>query len=163
MGFRGEALPSISSVSKVTMIASDGSVSGTKVVIENDNMTVEDCAARKGTTFIIEELFYNTPVRLKFLKTDVTENANSLEVMQRLALSRCDIAFDFYIDDKLSFSTTGRGDLLEVISRIYSNEVARKMKKVHIEEFDYQIEGYIGLPEIAKSTRYYMITINCLY
>ena len=159
MGFRGEALPSISSVSKVTMIASDGSVSGTKVVIENDNMTVEDCAARKGTTFIIEELFYNTPVRLKFLKTDVTENANSLEVMQRLALSRCDIAFDFYIDDKLSFSTTGRGDLLEVISRIYSNEVARKMKKVHIEEFDYQIEGYIGLPEIAKSTRYYMITI----
>lgn len=159
MGFRGEALPSISSVSKVTMITSDGSVSGTKVVIENDNMTVEDCAARKGTTFIIEELFYNTPVRLKFLKTDVTENANSLEVMQRLALSRCDIAFDFYIDDKLSFSTTGRGDLLEVISRIYSNEVARKMKKVHIEEFDYQIEGYIGLPEIAKSTRYYMITI----
>ena len=159
MGFRGEALPSISSVSKVTMITSDGSVSGTKVVIENDNMTVEDCAARKGTTFIIEELFYNTPVRLKFLKTDVTENANSLEVMQRLALSRCDIAFDFYIDDKLSFSTTGRGDLLEVIARIYSNEVARKMKKVHIEEFDYQIEGYIGLPEIAKSTRYYMITI----
>ena len=159
MGFRGEALPSISSVSKVTMITSDGSVSGTKVVIENDNMTVEDCAARKGTTFIIEELFYNTPVRLKFLKTDVTENANSLEVMQRLALSRCDIAFDFYIDDKLSFSTTGRGDFLEVISRIYSNEVARKMKKVHIEEFDYQIEGYIGLPEIAKSTRYYMITI----
>lgn len=159
MGFRGEALPSISSVSKVTMITSDGSVSGTKVVIENDNMIVEDCAARKGTTFIIEELFYNTPVRLKFLKTDVTENANSLEVMQRLALSRCDIAFDFYIDDKLSFSTTGRGDLLEVIARIYSNEVARKMKKVHIEEFDYQIEGYIGLPEIAKSTRYYMITI----
>ena len=159
MGFRGEALPSISSVSKVTMITSDGSVSGTKVVIENDNMTVEDCAARKGTTFIIEELFYNTPVRLKFLKTDVTENANSLEVMQRLALSRCDIAFDCYIDDKLSFSTTGRGDLLEVIARIYSNEVARKMKKVHIEEFDYQIEGYIGLPEIAKSTRYYMITI----
>lgn len=159
MGFRGEALPSISSVSKVTMITSDGSVSGTKVVIENDNMTVEDCAARKGTKFIIEELFYNTPVRLKFLKTDVTENANSLEVMQRLALSRCDIAFDFYIDDKLSFSTTGRGDLLEVIARIYSNEVARKMKKVHIEEFDYQIEGYIGLPEIAKSTRYYMITI----
>ena len=159
MGFRGEALPSISSVSKVTMITSDGSVSGTKVVIENDNMIVEACAARKGTTFIIEELFYNTPVRLKFLKTDVTENANSLEVMQRLALSRCDIAFDFYIDDKLSFSTTGRGDLLEVIARIYSNEVARKMKKVHIEEFDYQIEGYIGLPEIAKSTRYYMITI----
>lgn len=159
MGFRGEALPSISSVSKVTMVTSDGGVSGTKVVIENDNMVVEECAARKGTIFTIEELFYNTPVRLKFLKTDVTENANSLEVMQRLAMSRCDIAFDFYIDDKLAFSTSGRGDLLEVIARIYSNDVARKMRKVHIEEFDYQIEGYIGLPEIAKSTRYYMITL----
>ena len=88
MGFRGEALPSIASVSKVTMTTSTGIGAGTKVLIENENMKVEDFSSRKGTTFTIEELFYNTPVRLKFLKTDVTENANSLEVMQRLALSR---------------------------------------------------------------------------
>lgn len=159
MGFRGEALPSIASVSKVTMTTSTGVGAGTKVVIENEEMTVEDYASRKGTIFTIEELFYNTPVRLKFLKTDVTENANSLEVMQRLAMSRCDIAFDFYIDERHVFSTSGRGDLLEVISRIYNNETAKKMMKVSFEELDFTIEGYIGKPELAKSNRYYMITI----
>ena len=159
MGFRGEALPSIASVSKVTMTTSTGVGAGTKVVIENEEMVVEDFASRKGTIFTIEELFYNTPVRLKFLKTDVTENANSLEVMQRLAMSRCDVAFDFYIDDRHVFSTSGRGDLLEVISRIYNNETAKKMMKVSYEDLDFTIEGYIGKPELAKSNRYYMITI----
>ncbi len=159
MGFRGEALPSISSVSKVTMTTSTGVGAGTKVTIENEQMTIEDCPSRKGTIFTIEELFYNTPVRLKFLKTDVTENANSLEVMQRLAMSRCDVAFDFYIDERHVFSTSGRGDLLEVISRIYNNETAKKMMKVSYEDLDFSIEGYIGKPELAKSNRYYMITI----
>lgn len=88
MGFRGEALPSISAVSKVTMMTSDGESVGTKVTIEGDETKVERAASRKGTRFEVEELFYNTPVRLKFLKTDATENANTLEVMQRLALSR---------------------------------------------------------------------------
>lgn len=159
MGFRGEALPSIAAVSKVTMTTSTGVGAGTKVTIENEEMAVEDYSSRKGTVFTIEELFYNTPVRLKFLKTDVTENANSLEVMQRLAMSRCDIAFDFYIDDRHVFSTSGRGDLLEVISRIYNNETAKKMMKVSYEDLDFTIEGYIGKPELAKSNRYYMITI----
>ena len=159
MGFRGEALPSIASVSKVTMTTSTGVGVGTKVVIENEEMSVEDYSSRKGTIFTIEELFYNTPVRLKFLKTDVTENANSLEVMQRLAMSRCDVAFDFYIDERHVFSTSGRGDLLEVISRIYNNETAKKMMKVSYEDLDFSIEGYIGKPELAKSNRYYMITI----
>lgn len=159
MGFRGEALPSISSVSKVTMTTSTGENVGTKVVIENGEMNVEEAPSRKGTTFTIEELFYNTPVRLKFLKTDVTENANTLEVMQRLALSRPDISFDFYIDGRLVFKTTGRGDLLEVISRIYSNDVARKMIKVNFENYEFKISGYIGKPELSKSNRYFMITI----
>ncbi len=159
MGFRGEALPSIASVSKVTMTTSTGIGAGTKVLIENESMKVEDFSSRKGTTFTIEELFYNTPVRLKFLKTDVTENANSLEVMQRLALSRPDVAIDFYIDERHVFSTTGRNDLLEVIARIYNNETAKKMMKVEVGDYEYQIEGYIGKPELAKSTRYYMITL----
>lgn len=159
MGFRGEALPSIASVSKVTMTTSTGIGAGTKVLIENESMKVEDFSSRKGTTFTIEELFYNTPVRLKFLKTDVTENANSLEVMQRLALSRPDVAIDFYIDERHVFSTTGRNDLLEVIARIYNNETAKKMMKVEVGDYEFQIEGYIGKPELAKSTRYYMITL----
>lgn len=159
MGFRGEALPSISSVSKVTMTTSTGDQVGTKVIIENEEMKVEEASSRKGTEFVIEELFYNTPVRLKFLKTDVTENANTLEVMQRLALSRPDISFDFYIDNRLVFKTTGRNDLLEVISRIYSNDVARKMMPVSFENYEFKISGYIAKPELTKSNRYFMITI----
>ncbi len=159
MGFRGEALPSISAVSKVTMMTSDGESVGTKVTIEGDETKVERAASRKGTRFEVEELFYNTPVRLKFLKTDATENANTLEVMQRLALSRPDVGFDFYIDDRLIFKTTGRNDLLEVIARIYSNDVARKMIPVTYANYEFQINGFIGKPELSKSTRYYMITI----
>lgn len=159
MGFRGEALPSISSVSKVTMTTSNGIDVGTKVIIENGEIKIEESSSRKGTEFIIEELFYNTPVRLKFLKTDVTENANTLEIMQRLALSRPDVSFDFYIDNKLIFKTTGRNDLLEVISRIYSNDVARKMMPVEFENYEFKISGYIGKPELNKSNRYFLITI----
>lgn len=159
MGFRGEALPSISSVSKVTMTTSNGEDVGTKITIQDSEMKVEECSSRKGTQFVIEELFYNTPVRLKFLKTDITENANTIEVMQRLALSRPDVSFDFYIDNRLIFKTTGRGDLLEVISRIYSPDVARKMIKVSYGNYEFQISGYIGKPELNKSNRYFMITI----
>lgn len=159
MGFRGEALPSISSVSKVTLITSDGESAGTKITIEDDEMKIEESSQRKGTQFIVEELFYNTPVRLKFLKTDVTENANTLEVMQRLSLSRPDISFDFYIDNRLVFKTTGRGDLLEVISRIYSSDVAKKMIPVFYENYEFKVTGYIGKPELSKSNRYFMITI----
>lgn len=158
MGFRGEALPSISSVSKVTMMTSTGNI-GSKVTTSEEELNIEPFKAIKGTTFIVEELFYNTPVRLKYLKSDSTEIASCLEVMQRLALSFPNVAMSFYIDDKLSFSTTGRGDLLEVISRLYGNDVAKKMMKVTYSSNGFDIEGYIAKPEITRSTRYYMITI----
>lgn len=159
MGFRGEALPSIASIAKVTMFTSNGVDEGSKVIASEESIVREPYKALKGTTFIVEELFYNTPVRLKYLKSDSTEVASCLEVMQRLALSFTSIAFEFYIDDKLSFKTTGRGDLLEVISRVYGVEVAKKMIKVDLETFSYEIHGYIGKPELTRSTRYYMITI----
>lgn len=158
MGFRGEALPSISSVSKVTMMTSTGNI-GSKVTSSEEELNIEPFKAIKGTTFIVEELFYNTPVRLKYLKSDSTEIASCLEVMQRLALSFPNVAMSFYIDDKLSFSTTGRGDLLEVISRLYGNDVAKKMIKVSYSSNGFDIDGYIGKPEVTRSTRYYMITI----
>ena len=158
MGFRGEALPSISSVSKVTMMTSTGNI-GSKVTTSEEELNNEPFKAIKGTTFIVEELFYNTPVRLKYLKSDSTEIASCLEVMQRLALSFPNVAMSFYIDDKLSFSTTGRGDLLEVISRLYGNDVAKKMIKVSYSSNGFDIDGYIGKPEVTRSTRYYMITI----
>lgn len=158
MGFRGEALPSIASISKVTMLTSNGESVGSKVTISEEEFNIEEYQSFKGTTFIVEELFYNTPVRLKYLKTDATEIASCLEIMQRLALSFVDVAFDFYIDGKLSFSTTGRGDLLEVISRIYGIDVAKKMLKIEYQGDGYDIFGYIAKPELTRSNRYYMIT-----
>lgn len=158
MGFRGEALPSISSVSKVTMMTSTG-ILGSKVTTSEEELNIEPFKAIKGTTFIVEELFYNTPVRLKYLKSDSTEIASCLEIMQRLALSFPSVSISFYIDDKLSFSTTGRGDLLEVISRLYGNDIAKKMMKVTYSSNGFDIDGYIAKPEITRSTRYYMITI----
>ena len=159
MGFRGEALPSIAAVSKVTMYTAKEKGIGSKVTIIDENIDREDHPCAKGTIFEIEELFYNTPVRLKYLKTDYTEVASCLEVMQRLALSFPDVAFDFYIDGKQSFSTTGRGDLLEVIARLYGNDIAKKMIEINYESDGFDIHGYIAKPEVTRSTRYYMITI----
>lgn len=159
MGFRGEALPSISSVSKVTMLTSTGEGIGSKVITTEEELKIEECQAIKGTTFIVEELFYNTPVRLKYLKSDSTEVASCLEIMQRLALSFPNVSFSFFIDNKLSFSTTGRGDLLEVIARLYGNDIAKKMIKISYSSDAFDIEGYLAKPEITRSTRYYMITI----
>ena len=158
MGFRGEALPSISSVSKVTMMTSTGNI-GSKVTTSEEKLNIEPFKAIKGTTFIVEELFYNTPVRLKYLKSDSTEVASCLEIMQRLALSFPSVSFSFFIDNKLSFSTTGRGDLLEVIARLYGNDIAKKMIKISYSSDAFDIEGYLAKPEITRSTRYYMITI----
>ena len=103
MGFRGEALPSIAAVSKVTLYTSDGQGIGSKVTANETSVFREDYAVRKGSVFEVEELFYNTPVRLKYLKSDSTEIASCLDVIQRLALSYPSIAFDFLIDGKISF------------------------------------------------------------
>ena len=159
MGFRGEALPSISAVSKVTMYTAKEKGLGSKVTIIDEELVREDYPCAKGTVFEIEELFYNTPARLKYLKTDYTEVASCLEVMQRLALSFPDVAFDFYIDGKQSFSTTGRGDLLEVIARLYGNDIAKKMIEINYNSDGFDVHGYIAKPEVTRSTRYYMITI----
>ncbi len=159
LGFRGEALPSIASVSKVTLYTASEDGKGSKVEASEDEISREDYARRKGSTFEIKELFYNTPVRLKYLKSDSTEVASCLDVMQRIALAYPEVSFDFYIDGKKSFSTTGRNELLETIASVFGNDVARKMKYIHNETLEYQIEGYIGKPELTRATRYYMITL----
>lgn len=159
MGFRGEALPSIASVSKVTLETSLKDGVGTKVQVQNGELKVSDGVSRQGTKIMVEELFYNTPVRLKFLKSDFTEIANSIEVMERLALSRSDCAFSFYIDDKEQFVTTGRGDLLEVISILFGTNIAKKMIPIEKEELHFSLRGFVGAPEISKANRYSMITL----
>ncbi len=159
MGFRGEALPSIASVAKVSLYTSDGKSIGSKVEASEDYINRVDYQLSKGTVIEVKELFYNTPVRLKYLKSDYIETSSCLEVMQRLAISYPSIAFDFYVDSKLSFSTTGRGDLLEVIARIYGNNVAKKMIPIKMESLEFNITGYISKPELTRSTKYYMINI----
>lgn len=159
LGFRGEALPSIASVSRMKLITSTGSGVGSELVIVDENIEVHDAPLRKGTRIEVEELFYNTPARLKYLKTDYTENANSIEIMSRLALAHPEVAIKFYIDDKLQFQTNGRNDLLEVIANIFGYQVAKSMIPFSYEANDFSIKGFLGKPDIAKASRYYMITL----
>ena len=154
LGFRGEALPSIASVSNVTLLTSDGE-EGTKICLSpSKEMEVSDAALRKGTTFEIRDLFFNTPARMKYLKSDKTENASSIEVMEHLSMCYSDVSFVLRIDGKTIFETTGRGDLKEVIALIYGKEVAKKLLEVSFEGEGYSFNGYIGEPSISYSTRY---------
>lgn len=159
LGFRGEALPSIASVSKLTLVTSTGIGVGTEIVIEGETEIVKDASLRQGTIVSVEELFYNTPARLKYLKTDYTENAATTEVVSRLALAHPDVAFAFSIDERIQFETTGRGELLEVILKIYGHGVASKMMPFSLETNDFSVSGYLGKAELAKSNRYYIITL----
>ena len=154
LGFRGEALPSIASVSNVILLTSDGE-EGTKISLSpSKEMEVSDAALRKGTTFEIRDLFFNTPARMKYLKSDKTENASSIEVMEHLSMCYSDVSFVLRIDGKTIFETTGRGDLKEVIALIYGKEVAKKLLEVCFEGEGYSFSGYIGEPSISYSTRY---------
>ena len=159
LGFRGEALPSIASVSKMTLVTCDGNGAGTSVVSEDDELSVHDAPMRQGTVVTVEELFYNTPARLKYLKSDFTENANSIEIMCRLALAHPEIAMTLYVDDRKNFSTSGRGNLLETIKDIYGLEVAQKMIPFHYSNNDFSVDGFLGKPEMAKANRYFIITL----
>ena len=159
LGFRGEALPSISSVSHLTLITSTGDGVGTKVTISEDNLHIEEASSRKGTLITVEDLFYNTPARLKYMKADFTENASCVEVASKVALAHPNISFTLYINDRLQFQTTGRGDLLETIASIYGFDIARKMVPISFKTVDIEVNGFIGRPELARSNRYSMITM----
>ena len=126
LGFRGEALPSISSVANVELLTSQGDL-GTLVKIKNNVLTSDVARSRKGTIVKITNLFYNTPARLKYLKADYTENANTIETFTRLALAHPEVAFSLYIDNKLRLETSGRGDLKETIMNLYGLHVAKNL------------------------------------
>ena len=158
LGFRGEAVPSIASVAKVNIQTSDG-VSGTLIeTIPGSDMKISDASLRRGTRFEIRELFFNTPARLKYLKSDRTENASSIETIEHLALGFPDVAFHLSVDGKEVISTTGRGDLLETVARIYGNDVAKKCLPVQFETEEYNFKGYVCHPSVNYSRRYDMLT-----
>lgn len=159
LGFRGEALPSIASVSKVTLITSQGDV-GTKLVLDGGNLVSDSKSdARRGTIIEVRDLFYNTPARLKYLNSIYSELANVYEYVNKMALSYPDKKFILISNDKTVLNTDGSGDLLKVIRDIYGLEVVRKMRKVSVFNDDYDIDGYISLPEVTRSSRNHMITL----
>lgn len=153
LGFRGEALPSISSVSKVNLQTSDGK-SGTEVVVEAGKVIdVKNSPLRKGTKIVVKNLFYNTPVRLKHLSNNYVELANILDYINKMALSFPNIRFVLTNNDKELLNTDGKNNLLKVISNIYGPEVSKKMLEINDENDDYKVTGYISLPEVAKTSK----------
>lgn len=159
LGFRGEALASICSVSKVTLTTSTGNI-GTIVKINGGKIESVKCGdARCGTIMQVNDLFYNTPARLKYLKSLYTELSHITDYMNKLALSHNDIRFTLINDGKIILQTDGSGNILKTIKNIYGISVAKKMIEVSSSNNDYEVSGYISLPEVYKSNRNSMITI----
>lgn len=153
LGFRGEALPSIASVSNVCLKTSNGET-GTLVTLEGgENIKVSSCDLQEGTTITVSDLFYNTPVRLKYLKNLYVELSNIVEYIDKMALSYPDIKFCLINNDKVLLRTDGSGDLLKVIYQIYGADVTKKMISISGENDDYYISGFISYPEVTKSNR----------
>ena len=159
LGFRGEALPSIASVSNVTLKTCSKNI-GTIVNISGGKvLSVTKGDARIGTIIEIKNLFYNTPARLKHIKSLYSELANITEYMNKIAFSHPNIKFTLINNDNKILETDGRGDLLKTIKDIYGLEVAKKMYKVTSNLDDYEIEGYISYPSVNRSNKNHMITI----
>ena len=159
LGFRGEALPSIASVSNIELKTSNG-VEGTYLTLSGGkNMQVESSDLQKGTTITIKDLFYNTPVRLKYLKNLYTELANIIDYVNKMALSYPNIKFTLINNDKVLLKTDGSGDLRKVIYEIYGADITKKMIEISAENDDYYIHGYISYPEMTKSNRNAITTL----
>ena len=159
LGFRGEALASIASVSRVYLKTSTGDV-GTIVKINGGVVeSIENGDARRGTIISVQDLFYNTPARLKHMKSLYTELASITDYINKLALSHPNIKFTLINNDSVILNTDGSGNLLKTINSIYGVEVSRNMFEVSGENIDYEINGYISEPFIHRSSRNHIITI----
>lgn len=167
LGFRGEAIPSIASVSKMTLTTSTGEGAGTRVEsAPNEDLQVFDAPSRKGTVFEVRDLFFNTPARLKYLKSAQVETYAIIEMVEHLALGFPGISFSLAIDGKEVLRTSGRGDLLETIQKIYGNIIAQSLYPVLYEGIAFSFRGYISKPEINYSRRKDMLTFlnhRCIY
>ncbi|MBC1579342.1 DNA mismatch repair endonuclease MutL [Listeria seeligeri] len=160
LGFRGEALPSIASVSHLTLETSTGESKGTTISLEGGKIIEQKSGhARKGTQIEVSQLFFNTPARLKYLKSLPTELGNITDILNRLALAHPNISFRFSHNGKPLLQTNGNGDLRQVIAAIYGVSIAKKSIPVKAESLDFKISGYAILPEINRSNRNYISTI----
>ena len=159
LGFRGEALPSIASVSEVDLITCASDI-GTHIHIKGGKLEInEPSDARKGTVIKIANLFFNTPARLKYLKSEQYELANTVSFIEKLAFSYPEIKFELTNNEKTIVKTSGSNNLLKTIHEIYGLNVSSNMIEVKGSTDDYDMYGYICKPEILKSNRNHMITI----
>lgn len=159
LGFRGEALPSIASVSEIELNTSDGNTK-TRVYIKGGKL-IETGPGRisEGTTITVKNLFFNTPARLKFLKSYYTELNNVTALIEKLSLSHPHISFSLKCDEKEILKTSGSNDLLKTIHEIYGYNVSKNMVHIEGENLDYEIDGYISNININKSTKTNMTTL----
>ncbi len=156
LGFRGEALPSIASVSKTTLLTCDGNES-TQVKVEYGDMTdVSAQPSSKGTTIVVEGLFQRTPARLKHLKSSHYEAAVIQDNVQKFALSHPEIAFHLVIDGKEMLKTSGMGSLREVMVQVYGRDCLKNTFEVKGEDFDYRISGLASLPHLTRANKNYI-------
>lgn len=156
LGFRGEALPSIASVSRMTL--STGETDGLRHVLVIDGGKVEavtGAAGPRGTTVTIEDLFFNTPARLKFLKTDGTELATCVEALSKYVLANPDVAFTLRHGGSVLLSSTGSGDLLTAISEVWGRDLARTLAEIDGFSNGLRVRGFVSPPHVTKPTRAY--------
>ena len=160
LGFRGEALPSIASVSRLEMKTSTGEGAGNRVVIEGGKVEVfEKASSRRGTDITITDLFYNTPARLKYMKTIHTELGNITDVVNRLALSHPEVAFRLIHNERKLLQTNGNGDVRQVLASIYGMGIAKQLVPISGQSLDYQINGFASMPEVTRASRNYISTM----
>ena len=158
LGFRGEALPSIASVSRMSIKTTNGEE---KTLVDVDGGKIEkvsDTDISEGTIITVNDLFYNTPVRLKYLKNLYIELANITDYVNKMALSYPFIRFNLINNDKVLLNTDGSGNLLKVINSIYGIDITKKMIKITGENNDYSIDGFMSYPEVTKPNRNSIIT-----
>lgn len=156
MGFRGEALSAISSVSKFTLITKqEQDEVGTKLFcINSEIISIDNYAAITGTDIKVEELFYNTPARLKYLKSDTTELSYVTDIIYKLALANPSVAFTLVSNNKMIFKTSGKNDIVEIVSAIYGINVGKNMIPFEISNNDFKIHGYTSNISISRANKY---------
>ncbi|ABS22656.1 DNA mismatch repair endonuclease MutL [Bacillus cytotoxicus] len=160
LGFRGEALPSIASVSELELVTSTGDAPGTHLIIKGGEIIKQEkTASRKGTDITVQNLFFNTPARLKYMKTIHTELGNITDIVYRIAMSHPEVSLKLFHNTKKLLHTSGNGDVRQVLAAIYSIQVAKKLIPIEAESLDFTIRGYVTLPEVTRASRNYMSTI----
>ena len=160
LGFRGEALPSIASVSHFMLKTSTGDGPGTSIELEGGEInSIETASSRKGTDITVSQLFFNTPARLKYMKTIHTELGNITDVVNRIALAHPNVSIKLLHNGKSLLHTNGNGDVLQVLAAIYGVGIAKKMVPIQVESLDFKVKGYISLPEVTRASRNYISTM----